>query len=71
MTKKDDLWMLCVHVTRGEAEEVWLRPDQIAVCPLCAISDPFSIPDEDLVVLCSHHARKAIEKIAVIEMMTH
>jgi hypothetical protein len=63
---KDNLWLTCIHVKNGTANEVWLRPDSIGVCPICAIRDPRLIPDEELSSVCGHCFKEIVRGLEVI-----
>ena len=57
---QDNLWVICKHIMEGKADEAWLRPDKMAVCPSCAMIPP---ENDELFVVCECRVREKLGKI--------
>jgi hypothetical protein len=55
------LWLACKHVAKEPAEEIWLGPNRIAICPACSILPVNSI-EEELLVACEACMKEKIKE---------
>jgi hypothetical protein len=61
-----ELWVACKHIVTGEAEEVWLEPNKIAICTRCGIKAVETIPRGDLGIICEQCLKQRLEIIDVV-----
>ena len=61
-----ELWVVCKHIMTGEAGEVWLGQEKIALCKWCVIKEVETIPIDDLAGACELCLKQRLEIIDVV-----